>query len=54
MSIVVELRLELLVAGAVVASRPDVGEDLAGPVIHDGRRAVVDVLAPQVLDPGVV
>ena len=50
----VELGLERRVAGAGVAGRADVGEDLAGPVVDHGRRAVVDVLALEVLEPAAV
>ena len=50
----VELGLELGVAGARVAGRADVREDLAGPVVDHRGRAVVDVLALEVLEPGLV
>ena len=47
----VELGLELLVALGRVAGRADVGQDLAGPVVDDRGRGVVDVVAAQAEDP---
>ena len=50
----VELGLELLVALGRVAGRADVGEDVAGPVVDDRARRVVDVVAAQGEDPAPV
>ena len=47
----VELGLELLVALRRVAGAADVGEDLAGPVVDDAGRGVVDVVPAQAQDP---
>ena len=52
----VVLRLELAARDrvAVVAGAPDVGADVAGPVVDRDQRPVVEVLAAEGVDPGPV
>src|SRR6185369_1852271 len=50
--VVLRLELRALQLVLVVAGAAGVGEDVAGPVVERDERAVVEVLAPEGVDPG--